>query len=44
MVQLRQLRYGSDGSLLDMSVWLRFRDAAGNETRPEPAPGWTNII
>lgn len=49
IVQLRQLRYGSDGSLLDMSVWLHHREAAGNEpwqepTWQDPAPGWTNVI
>lgn len=44
VVQLRQLRCGSDGHPLDMAAWLRFREAAGNGTWREPAPGWTNII
>lgn len=45
VVQLRQLRYESDGPLLlDMSVWLRSRETAGNETWREAAPGWTNVI
>lgn len=44
VVQLRQLRYGSDGTLLGMSEWLRRREAAADGAWQETAPGWTNII
>lgn len=47
IVQLRQLRYASDGNLVGMEEWLWRLDATGNnvlDPRQGPAPGWTNIV
>lgn len=46
IVELRQLCYGGDGSLLGMSAWLKLKEASGTDVAsPWPkAPGWTNTI
>lgn len=50
VLELRQLRYGSDGALFGMSSWLAMREVTGNQALSDPsrtsgeAPGWTNII